>query len=635
MKRAQIDPREVQECLSANHLSGVPLGSLSMAECYATIASSPPTHFLGDPNVRDWAVVSYVHTESAVASGGMPEWACADVDNVLDALLHTRRLNKRAVWFDRLAMHVLPERWPSIATLHVLSSPVIAVLPTRTIEYSRYQIPDRWDPETSDFYTRLELLFRQCPRCSTKVPLEYDSRLLNIAAALRAWPFNEVMMARASRGAFISFTTLDRIRYTLSWYVLLLQAAMRITRCSASSYNRVTQMYGPPLFETCYDCISYGCDIFFDENVQRHIDTLDETLGILLGHASRLCLPFTRSPAEGYEIWSLPGWVKSPGDIDQMPPDNASRLDAVSGQFLVQARFEQIAANMIRGPGAQAPCFRHGDKWMCALILSNISDFLYAFRRGTTSLDVEIRSACFELMVSINPFGDFFFEDHCLDASVLSDGVRVSCVRSPPCRGTSKSACLLNELSGILTPESVGQFFQSCGFPEAKLTKLINMTTEMLFQRVEKDGAVFYGYEYSGLGLSDNDVCVRCRYRGDRLQHMYTTMIVLAWRARAPASNAIDEFESVPHSSIFSYIAIDVDDIGHVVSRGVLNLNFFSTCSICMRSYTQGVVSMPCLTKTGNVIEIHVDKHVSPFLAMGTISTVLHESHGRRGNIRY
>lgn len=629
MKRAQVDYHEVQHFLCANRLSGVPLGSLAMAECYATVASAPPTHFPGDPNVSDWAVVSYVHTESAVASGGMPDWVCADVDTVLDALVLTRRLGKRAIWFDHLAMQALPLRWPAIATLHALSAPLIAVPPTRTLEYSRYQIPDRWDPDTSDFYTRLELFFRHCHQCSAKVPLEYDSRLLNIAAVLRAWPVNDVMIASASRGAFISFATLDRFQYTLSWYVLLLQVAMRIARCTTSSICRVTHMYGPPLFEICYNCLSFASEVFIDDNIQRHIDTLDETLGILLSHASRLCLPFTCSQSEGVDLWSLPGWVKSPGDIEQMPPDNISRLDAVAGQMLVQARYEQIAATIIRGPGAQAPCFRQGDKWMCALILSNISGFLHAFRQGVALFDSEMRTAFFQVLLSDDAFGDLFYEDNPLDVGFMSEGSGVSCVRSPICPGDAGSVCFFNELSGILPPEAVGQFFQSCGFPESNFPKLIDVSNDMLFQRFEKNGSVFHGFEYPGSGLPENDTCVRCRYQGDHGVHMYTTMMILAWRSRVPASSAVDEFESLPHASVFSYVAVDMEDSGHVVIRGVFNLKLFSTCPICLKGYVRGGVVTPCLAKTGDILEIHVSKNLPLLTALASVNEVFHDSHDR------
>lgn len=600
-----------------------------MADCYATVASAPPTHFSGDPSVHDWAVISYVHTESAVASGGMPDWVCADVDTVLDALVLTRRLGKRAVWFDLLAMHALPLRWPAVSTLHALSSPLIAVPPTRTLEYSRYQIPDRWDPETSDFYTRLELLFRQCPKCSTKVPLEYDSRLLNIAATLRAWPVNEVMIASASRGAFISFATLDRFHYTLSWYVLLLQVAMRIARSCASTIGRVTHMYGPPLFEICYDCLSFASDVFADDNIRCHIDTLDETLGTLLGHVSRLCLPFTCSRSEGVNLWSLPGWVKSPGDIEQMPSDNSSRLGAITGQMLNQARYEQIAANIIRGPGAQAPCFRHGDKWMCALILSNISDFLRVFQRGAALFDSELRNAFSRILFSDNAFGDLFFEDNTLDVGFMSEGSGISCLRSPVCAGHAGSVCFFNELSGILCPESVGQFLLSCGFPKSNFTKLLHENNDVLFRRLEMNGSVFHGFEYHGSGLPENGACVCCRYQDGHSEHTYKTVMILAWRARVPARE-IDDFESLPHTSIFSYVVVDVEESGHVVLRGVFNMNLFTTCPVCLKAYVRGSVVTPCLTKTEDILEIHVSNPLPLLTALPTVTEIFNDSHDRQ-----
>lgn len=629
MKREQIDPREVQHCLYSHRYSGVALGNLTMAECYAAVASSPPTHPPGDLHIRDWAAISYVHTESAVASGGMPEWVCADIDTVLDGLLRTRRLGKRAVWFDLLAMHSLPQKWPAVATLNSLSCPLIAVPPTRTLEYSRYQIPDRWDPDTSDFYTRLELLLRHCPHCSSKSPLEYDSRLLNIAATLRAWPLNDVMIACASRGAFISFATLDRFSYTFRWYVLLLQVAMRIARYDLPCILRVSEVYGPPLFEICYTCLSLAAEIAIGDSLPRHITTLDETLSTLLAHANRLCLPFTFSQSEGSDIWSLSGCAKSPGDLEQVPPDNASRLDAVTGQILLQSRYEQIAASILRGPSAQAPCFRHGDKWMCAIILSNISDFLCAFQRSPGTFETEMRTLSLRLLLSANSLGDVCYEDNGLDTSILGDGNGNACVQSPVCDGRAGSVCFLNQLSGILPPEAVGQFLSSCGLTEIHFPKVLGICHETLYEKLVKEGNAFYGYEYPDPGRSANELCIRCRYHSVHGIHMFTTMMVITWQAKMPASNAIDEFELVPHSSICSYVAIDMEESGHVVLRGVFNTGLISTCPQCLKAFVRANVANAGLLKTDAVFEIHVSQNISIISAMSSVYDVFSDSHDR------
>lgn len=387
MKRRFIAPDEIRHALSKHAYAGIPLQhNLSIPDIYATVVSTsavpcspssnvttPPTTPLShqqqhqqpiNPPILpstapDWVLLSYVNTESAICSKGMPSWVAADAQSVLDDLYNHKLIANKAIYFDRLASRHFPPsspsssassdeqqhlaRWPCLLTLHALCVPVICVPPTRTIEYSRYQIPPQWLPTTCDYYTRLELVLRNCNTCLHKSPLEYDSRLLNIAAVLRFWSLTEAIIGCNSRGAFISFITLDRFKYTLSWYQTLLQLTIRISKHRYSNNtngdshvdddDESFQLYGATLFKPCSRCMAFAVRLSRDEPLLTHIEALEESLRMIVAHVQRFCMPVAK-PGETTDLWSLQGAFRNSGETNLTnvlsPPSSSSSSSSSS-----------------------------------------------------------------------------------------------------------------------------------------------------------------------------------------------------------------------------------------------------------------------------------------------------------------
>lgn len=265
---------QVQESLFRHGYSGISLENRTVSELYA-IHSSAPEGWKEGPMADDWAMLSYVQTNSPVGGGGMSEAVAADVEQVLDGLLDASLLKERAVWFDRVGMHQNPQ-WPALATLHCLAAPIIYVPPTRTSEYSRYQVPDQWTLSTFQIFTLLENMLRCCSHCGPKCPLEFDSRLLNIAATLRFWPqFEATVGSCLGRGTFFSFASMDRFQYTIGWLQVILQLVLEAWEFGKELLSKSVLLYGPALFTTCKRCLSYAQMLLSDGENPFDLQSLD------------------------------------------------------------------------------------------------------------------------------------------------------------------------------------------------------------------------------------------------------------------------------------------------------------------------------------------------------------------------
>lgn len=68
---------------------------------------------------------------------------------------------------------------------------------------------------------------------------------------------------------------------------------------------------------------------------------------------------------------------------------------------------------------------------------------------------------------------------------------------------------VFNESSGTLRLDAARQFFQSCGSLESIFSKLIDVSNNMLVQRVEMNDSVYHNFKYTWSGLAKNERCGR------------------------------------------------------------------------------------------------------------------------------
>lgn len=274
----------VADCSVSSNASTAPtqVTTATEVEVASTISSSTdavlptsnnPVNDHDNQTPTDWAVLSYVHTNAPAGSHGMPHYVATEAEDVLDALVEVGFLRERAVWLDRAA--ITSPAFPAVATLQCLCAPVICIPPTRTKEYARYQIPDRWDEAAYVSSVMLEDILRACPTCRKRCPLEWDSRLLNVAATLRAWPLIEAVLGSSARGAFISFTSFDRFAYTIAWMQVLLHFALEVDEFDPTLIDQSIELYGHPLFRPCIRCVSTGKDLMYRTNISSRPQMLE------------------------------------------------------------------------------------------------------------------------------------------------------------------------------------------------------------------------------------------------------------------------------------------------------------------------------------------------------------------------
>lgn len=269
---AEVSFSRVRDALRRSGFGGVALAPGAFPALHARAASgaSPADPDTGPP---DWAVLSYVQTNSPVGVGGVPTYVANEVEDVLDALLETRVLRHRALWMDVAAIG--QAGFTAAGVLQCVGAPLIVVPPTRTKEYARYQVPDRWDEATYHSFVVLEDMMRACAVCGRFCPDEWDARLLNIAAALRAWPIIETILGSVARGAFISFESFDRYAYTVEWMQVLLHLALETGEYAPGLIDKSIELYGQPLFRPCVRCVTNGKDVLNRHGVTPNLKMLE------------------------------------------------------------------------------------------------------------------------------------------------------------------------------------------------------------------------------------------------------------------------------------------------------------------------------------------------------------------------
>lgn len=600
MKRERIIIDDVKQSLRRQNAAGLLIqNSGSVSELFAIAVSSSEGDLLPSC-AEEWATVSYVHTNSAVSSGGMPVWVAEDVEQVLDGLCETNIISTKAIWFDRIGMRQHKD-WTPLATLHCLAAPVICVPPTRTEEYSRYQIPDNWDPVTFDFFTKVENVLQSCSSCGPRCPMEFDSRLLNIAAALRAWPMNEAMIGASSRGAFISFATLDRLQYTIAWYQVLLQIALVLGGYGSELRTKSIELYGKALFQPCARCMSVAHQLMYEEETGINYQLLDDVLVALVMQANRFVLP-SASEREGLDLWSLEGLYRSPGEGFHLRKNNSARLKELSRKSVSQTRYEQIAANICRERPSLASCFRQGDKWLCALILSNIDSYLKAYDSDTEEFSEKHRYKVLELLKINRAFGDLCFRDSTLEMEPNR------CIRSPHCTGKEGDICLFNHLSGMLTPSSVGELFRDRGLANSEMKEVLDARRKSLKMRIQVEGIALMCYEFKTEVFDDHTArgCSACfSDNADHGAHM-EKLVLVGWKAHVDSE--IGTSYVLPrswsnHGIVYSFIVMDADRSSHVRARGIFSRSKPYTCRKCRAKYVQIEIE-----DSKNLLEIHVNR---------------------------
>lgn len=619
MKREEIVISDVKQALRRQNVAGLPIqASESVSQLYAIAVSSSDEDTLSS-SAEDWATVSYVHTNSALNNGGMPVWVAEDIEQVLDGLVEAKIVSNKALWFDRIGVRQHKD-WTAIATLHCIAAPVICVPPTRTEEYSRYQIPDRWDSVTFDFFTKVENVLQSCSNCGPRCPMEFDSRLLNIAAALRAWPTNEASIGASSRGAYISFSTLDRLQYTIAWYQVLLQIALDLGGYGSELFAKSMELYGNALFPPCACCLSVARQLMYEEEAIINYQLLDDTLVALVMQASRFALP-SASEREGLDLWSLEGLYKSPGEEFHLHKNNSTRLREFSRKVISQAKYEQIAANICRGRPSLASCFRQGDKWLCALILSNIDSYLEAFDTEAKRFSEKHHYNLLELLNSDTSFGDLCFRESTLEMEPNR------CIRSPSCTGNNGSICLFNHLSGVLKPASVGEFLFDRGFSSEDVKGVLDACRKTLKTRTHNEGIALPCYELK-IGAADNcdaQGCGACLVN-DAVNDAHTKkLVLLGWRATEESGqenlSAISQPQS-NHDIVYSFVTIDVDESSHVRARGIFSRSYPRSCRKCHAKYVRAEIE-----DSEHLLEIHVNRLLPVALTLDTVFEALSNCH--------
>ncbi|KAI0567080.1 hypothetical protein FGB62_4g112 [Gracilaria domingensis] len=614
-----------REALRKQGFAGVALNEhiSSVSELYAAVCSSTDgSGFIS--KAEDWATISYVHTNSAHGSDGMPEWVAEDVESVLDGLTQTKFLSHRAVWFDQLGA-IQHRDWPILANMHCLAAPVICVPPTRTIEYSRYQIPDRWDVPTFNFFENVECTLRMCSSCGPKSPLEFDSRLLNIAACLRAWQMNEATIGASARGCFVSFATIDRLQFTIAWYQVLLQVALDLSGYGSELFARSVELYGPALFQPCLRCLNTIREHCYDNEKVASYHVLDDTLASLVMQANRFVLPWARDH-EGKEIWALDGLQRSPGEKMLSKRTNSQRLKLLmSRRNLSQKRYEEIAGNIVRGRPALSSCFRDGDKWLCAIILSNIQKMVDVFAlsaedSASSVLHEKLKSTLLALFKLGKTFGDMCYR-HSLMEVDLNIGYR-----SPTCSGQRGSICFLNELSGILKPSSVGEFITDRGFEDIEQLDILKLAEAGLRKKLLAQGIALVGYEFGYHAVHElgRGYCGSCFKADPDLEELRSKVLLIGWKAKDTGDDIFErESEQLPdNDAVYSFVVVGVDVSGHVRSRGIFSAAHSRRCHRCTSSYIR--ISME---GTNDLLEIHVTKTVPIASALDTVYESVHRHH--------
>ncbi|CAN8072740.1 unnamed protein product [Agarophyton chilense] len=625
MSPEQIEINAPREALRRQGFAGIVLSGRisSVSQLYAAVCSSTDGSSLGSA-AEDWATIAYVQTNSARGSGGMPEWVAEDVESVLDGLQQTKFLTHRAVWFDKLGT-IQHGDWPFLATLHCLSVPVICVPPTRTIEYSRYQIPDRWDAPTFTFFENVEYTLRMCSCCGPKSPLEFDSRLLNVAACLRAWQMNEATIGASARGCFVSFATMDRLHFTIAWYQVLLQIALDLSGYGSELFARSVELYGKALFQPCLRCLNTIREHSYDDETVASYHVLDDTLASLVMQANRFALPWARDH-EGKEIWSLDGLQRSPGEKMLSKRTNRQRLNfLILRKSISQRRYKEIAGNMVRGRPALSSCFRDGDKWLCAIILSNIQRVVDSIapdneNSTTSSFQERMRSSLLKLFELEQPFGDM-----CYRHSLMEADLNIS-YQSPTCSGDRGSICLFNELSGILNPSSVGEFIKDRGFEHLDQMEILKLMEQGFRRKVLAHGIARESYEFGYAAVRElgRGLCGSCYQKDPDLKDFSSKVVLIGWKAKDTGDD-IFELESEKlrgNDSVYSFVAVGADVSGHVRSRGIFSAAQARRCHRCSSNYIR--VSME---GTNCILEIHMDKSLPVARALDMVYESVHRHH--------
>lgn len=616
MNREEVSIESILEGLVQQNLGGYNLGEDTVSELYAKVVSVNG-QFEGT-TASDWATISYVQTDSAYGHGGMPEWVAHEAEQVLDALCDAQIIKKRAVWFDKLGINRCRE-WPAIATLNCLAAPVICIPPTRTIEYSRFQVPDTWDLATYSIITKVENLLRSCSVCGPKCPLEYDSRLLNVAAALRAWPTIEAIMASSSRGAFISFAAMDRIQYTIAWYQVLFHIALDLAHYGAELYPMSIKWYGKALFQPCSHCLVLIRECNSQDEEQLNWQAVRETLISLLQQANRFCLPKALG-AEGMYVWSLDGLESSPGEACMKGFSNHKRLFRILRRTVIsQSKYDLIAANVVRGFPAMLSCHRHGDKWLCSLVLSNLKKIVAAFRSEREDFEDSFKLRTFELLKSERPFGQVSFDDFSM---FTGEGWSS---RSPVCNSREGQLCFFNELSGVIDPSSVGEFLADRGFSRRERAEILTSTEQLFRRRIHLNGVSFLCSELKNAATRPPAAgrCADCSKEAARFS--MRNMILVGWRAKEGLlSSAVSGKERREDEPFYSFVTFDIEDSYscHLLSRGNFSQSSATRCQNCRAMFARVTVE-----NSHDLLEIHLRQKLPVARALTMVFKAISKCH--------
>lgn len=491
----------MRDALRRAGFGGVNVPPSSFSTIYARAASSGG---ITEDGPQEWAVVSYVPTNSPTEGvGGIPNYVAVEVEDVLDSLLDVGVLSQRALWLDTVGNGRTGA--DAARLMHFIGAPVICVPPTRTKEYARYQKPDRWDPNTHIVLVGLENMLKSCPACGPVCPDEFDSRLINVAAALQTWPMTEAMIGAVGRGAFVSFESFDRYNYTVEWYLVLLHLALESGDYATSLVEKSMELYGQPLFRACSRCITSAKEVV-GRGIAPNLKHLEgklnwlifgpcsnfdafraDCISQLVAQASRLTLTRTEERLTR-NLWTLPGLQRTPGEsILWRYTSNDSRLEVLNRRFGSSTTdLRMIAAGMLRGRPSEGSCTRHSEKWTAATVLANPSQLCSAFMSGM--LSKRMYSKVFQDILQNGPFAFGSYLPVGVKYSSLLHPEMRKCKRAPKCTGHNQ-LCLFSEHSGLVPPSSSVSFLRDCFLTQEEIAhvaieNLKKITAGVRFARV-------------------------------------------------------------------------------------------------------------------------------------------------------
>lgn len=343
---------------------------------------------------------------------------------------------------------------------------------------------------------------------------------------------------------------------------------------------------------------------------------------LTVGHADR----------EGFALWSLSRPQKW-GYAGVVGRTNATRVYSLRHRITIsQKNSAAIAANLCSGHSSSASCFRSGDKWLAALLLSNLSDFLSQVLIRPRNFSHNIfRCTLRELASRDSGFGKLTIAEDNLEPESLR------CVASPPCSGED-ALCFFNEHSGALPPTSVIEFLRDRRFSYADTSRILRHNRESLRRRIVVDGGVaLISFQVTQRFTATRPHCCgACRLtmsKSPSSEDGCKKLVLIGWHVsnqqdsdiRQFSDSSIESIATVELPGVFNFVTVDANTTDHVLSRGVFSIQQPRMCLECNAKFVLSNVE----AATGNMewLEIHLEKKLPLALTFNMICDAIADAH--------